>query len=223
MKQFKILNRSWLVSIFALSMCALVCDATGMGRTASVSSKPFDGSCVAAGVSELEVSNDGLAHGTLSVRNRCQVGVVLLLSPVRVDLVRRGQRIPWMGAENGRNAFARMLLLQNGVEIDRVFAGDAAQNVYAPLKGVSVGAGSAVSIPIVGRLPARESMGVKAKGQLLLPCFPEPSAISRTAALDVGNRVGQASGTGSEQPRRLVDAATLVHTSLFPVRIESSK
>jgi len=221
MKRSKTSARFPFASIIALATCALARAATGEDGVANKT--PFDGACVAATVSELEVSSDGEAKGSLSVRNGCRTSVMLLLSPVRVDFVRRGQRIPWMGAENGRNAFVRMLLLQDGVEIDSVFAGDAAQNVYAPLKAVRLDAGAEESIPIAGSLPSGQSLETMAKGQLLLPCFPATPAVSKTTALDPGSLVGKPSQTAEEQPKRLPDAAALVHTAPFPIRIGSTK
>lgn len=224
MKRCETLIHSWLGSVIAfLSACALSCAAVGKGA-GMASGKPFDAACVAVRVSELSMTREGAVRGTLSAENHCRAAVGLLLSPIRVDVVRRGQRIPWMGTVDGRNSFVRMLLLEDGIEIDSVFAGDAVQNVYAPLKGVSLAAGAAISIPIVGRLPKVEPLGASPiKAQLLLPCFPEPSAITETIALDLEDSVGRTSATGGEEPRRLADAAALVHTPPFAVRIDRSK
>lgn len=222
MKRFGTSIRSRFASVVALATCSLACAATGGDGKARTSGTPFDGACVAATVSELRVSNDGVVKGSLSVRNGCRTRVMLLLSPVRVDLVRRGQRVAWMGTESGRNAFVRMMLLQDGVEIDKVFAGDASQNVYVPLKALSVDAGSEGSAAIEGRL-AGEPPAANSKGQLLLPCFPAVPSVASATVLGVAADTGKPSQTVEEQPKRLPDSTVLVHTPLFPIHTGDAK
>ena len=221
MKPSRTSIRSGFASIVILASCPLACAATGR-NTPQATGTPFDGACVAATVSGLRVSAGGAVNGRLSVRNQCSVAVMLLLSPVHADLVRSGELIPWMGPESGRNAFVRMVLIEDGINVDKVFAGDAALNAYAPLKAVQVEPGSGSSIPIEGRLLLVVPGLSVLKGQLLLPCFPSERSVTHAAVLDVGDVLGSPN-QGDGEPRRLPSGAVLVHTPLFPILMAPTK
>lgn len=221
MKPFGTSTRSWFASVVILSTCSLACTATGGGPPKSTG-RAFDGACVAAKVRELRVSSDGAAKGQLSVQNGCSAAVMLLVNPVHADLVRTGQPLPWMGLESGRNAFVRLVMLQDGADIEKAFAGDAVLNVYAPLKALYLEAGAESSVPIEGQLALEASTPFPSKGQFLLPCFPVTSSVMRAAALDLGSTLGKPDHRDGE-PRRLPSAAVLVHTPLFPIHMPGPK
>lgn len=209
---------------FALSVFVLLVSA-GAAAEALGDSWPCDASCVEVKASNLAIPDKGDVSGTLSAHNRCPFRIVLLLSPVQVEVARLGKRIPWMGVESRRNAFARLVLMEQRVDVDRAFAGDGARNVYAPLLGVTLETGADASIPVVGHLPKGVTLGPgPGKALLLLPCLRAPAAIDKTSVLDLASSVGRLPSTPPRQePIVLPGPAVLIHVTIPAVVFETSK